>query len=114
MMIATTSQTLVDALSVSFETSLRTADGVAKPIALLWADADSQWRPLVPILQKTLPCLFVLGEYDPQARRGPVIWLKCVVDRTLPEIALAHSSRSLSCNIAARRGISAMAATGAW
>jgi hypothetical protein len=32
-----------------------------------------------------MPQLYSLGEYEPAQRVGPVIWLKCIVDRALPE-----------------------------
>lgn len=80
--------TLLDALKASMSTALHVPEGVAEPVALLWTDADSQWRPLVSTLQKALPHLYVLGDYKPEARTGPVIWLRCIVDRALPEMAL--------------------------
>ena len=67
------------------EAALRSPDGVADPVALLWTDADGQWRPLLAQLRSALPQLYALGPYDPQSRTGPVIWLKCIVDRTLPD-----------------------------
>src|SRR5262249_35555888 len=67
--------------------SLRSPDGVADPVALLWTDADGQWRSLIPALLKAVPHLYVLGSYDPGGRQGPVIWLKCIVDRTLPDVS---------------------------
>ena len=36
---------------------------------------------------KALPELYALGDYAPGARQGPVIWLKCVVERTLSDAA---------------------------
>ena len=79
--------TLVDAMKASFAAALRAPDGVTAPVALLWTDTDGQWKPLLPTLQKTLPQLYLLGPYAPEERQGPVIWLKCIVDRTLPDIA---------------------------
>ena len=80
-------ETLVDALKASFAAAMRAPDGVGTPVALLWTDADAQWKPLLPALQKVLPQLYLLGPYAPEERQGPVIWLKCIVDRTLPDIA---------------------------
>lgn len=81
--------TLIDALKDSFAASLRTPDGVAPPAALLWTDADGQWKPLIPMLLKAVPELYMLGPYAPEERQGPVIWLKCIVDRTLPNVSPA-------------------------
>jgi len=80
-------KTLVDAMQASFEISLRAPEGVTDPVALLWTDADGQWRPLLAPLRNALPHLYMLGAYHPDAREGPVIWLKCVVDRTLPQVS---------------------------
>jgi hypothetical protein len=80
-------QTLIDAMRESFDAALRSPEGVANPVALLWTDSDGQWRPLIPALRATLDQLFVLGPYQPSERTGPVIWLKCTVDRTLPGVA---------------------------
>ena len=77
----------LDALIASFEASLRSPEGVAPPVALLWTDVDGQWRPLIPALRSALPQLYALGPYDASARTGPVIWLKCIVDRTLPDVS---------------------------
>ena len=80
-------ETLIDAMKASFAAALQTPDGVGAPTALLWTDAYGQWKPLLPVLQKTLPQLYLLGPYKPGMRQGPVIWLKCIVDRTLPDVA---------------------------
>ncbi|MGH7593951.1 MAG: BREX-1 system phosphatase PglZ type B, partial [Gemmatimonadales bacterium] len=59
---------------------------MAPPVAVLWADGDGQWTELVERLRGELPNLFTYGAYDPQRRIGPAIWLRCIVDRTLPEV----------------------------
>lgn len=79
---------LLDQLERSFLHALRSGDGEAAPAALLWADADAQWAPLVARLQAALPHLFVLGTYDVAKRTGPAIWLRCVVDRVLEDVPL--------------------------
>lgn len=75
-----------DVLTSSLQASLAPGDGTASPVAVLWADGESQWAELVARLRSALPNLFTLGEYDPAQRTGPAIWLRCVVDRTLPEV----------------------------
>lgn len=84
---APASETLRDALAIALAGALHSPEGVTEPVALLWTDADSQWRTLIPALRSILPQLFVLGPYVPAERQGPVIWLKCIVDRSLPEAA---------------------------
>ncbi len=79
---------LLDQLEKSFLHTLRIGDGEAAPAALLWPDADKQWAALVARLQTALPHLFVLGTYDAAKRTGPAIWLRCVVDRVLEDVAL--------------------------
>jgi hypothetical protein len=81
--------TILDALIASLSSAIRTPDGVAEPVVLLWTDADGQWRPLVQPLLKVLPQFYVLGPYAPEERQGPVIWLKCIIERTLPDVSPA-------------------------
>ena len=79
--------TLLEAVVGALAAAQRSAEGVAPPAALLWTDADGQWRPMLAALQKAYPYFYVLGEYHVATRCGPAIWLKCIVDRTLPEIS---------------------------
>jgi hypothetical protein len=53
------------------------------PVVVLWTDKDRQWEPLLPLLRSELP-LLALGAYDPDLRRGPAYWLRCMIERTLP------------------------------
>lgn len=78
-------QGLLDALEASFRDALRTPEGTAEPVALLWTDADGQWKPLIPRLRAVLPHVYILGPYQPQEQTGPAIWLRCIVDRSLPD-----------------------------
>ena len=59
-------------------------DGQASPVAILWPDPKEEWRNLLSILRDVAPELLVLGDYDPDTGAGPAIWLRCVVDGTLP------------------------------
>ncbi|MHB9053512.1 MAG: BREX-1 system phosphatase PglZ type B [Thermoleophilia bacterium] len=73
--------TLLEAVRVSLERAMRYNPGdVVAPAALLWTDADGQWRPLVQQLQGLMPELLILGEYNPDTRTGPAIWLRCVIE----------------------------------
>ena len=78
-------RTLLDAIKETLAASKRPAEGSSNPAANLWTDLDGQWLSLMPTLRSALPCLFTLGRYEPTSRTGPAIWLKCIVDRTLPE-----------------------------
>lgn len=74
-----------------FVSSIRAAaryntDVQAAPHCILWTDADRQWEVVIPRLQQALPELFVLGDYDPNRKQGPAIWLRGVVAHTLSEV----------------------------
>ncbi len=79
--------TFLDHLQTNIESALRSPEGVEPPTVILWTDPDSQWKPLLPTLVKAIPHLFAFGAYNLEERTGPVIWLKCIVDRTLPGIS---------------------------
>lgn len=83
---------LVEGLIAAFQACLRCPEGVAMPAAILWTDADGQWRPLIPALRSAVPQLYSLGAFDPESRTGPVIWLKCIVDRTIPDLSPAEGT----------------------
>ncbi|WP_162239583.1 BREX-1 system phosphatase PglZ type B [Methylobacterium sp. Leaf87] len=59
--------------------------GTVQPAAVIWTDPTGQWRPVVRAMSGALPQLFTLGPYDPSTRTGPVIWLRTVIERKLPE-----------------------------
>ena len=61
----------------------KSPEGEAAPTAILWTDPDSQWLPLLAQLRQELPELLTLGEYSPDLRRGPAIWLRCAMERVL-------------------------------
>lgn len=54
-------------------------DAKVAPSCILWPDSEGQWLPAIPLLLAQMPELYVLGEYDPQKRQGPAIWLRCVL-----------------------------------
>ena len=53
------------------------------PAAVLWPDENEEWTRLLPHLRERFPQLLTLGEYDPEKKSGPAIWLKCMIARTL-------------------------------
>ena len=75
------------ALSLSAASRFNPSDAVA-PAAILWTDHDAQWLPIIPQLRQLAPQLLTLGEYQPDQRTGPAIWLRTVVDGALPEIEI--------------------------
>src|SRR5436309_1942219 len=76
---------LLEALQQSFSAAVRPPEGWSAPVAILWTDAEGQWLPLLPALRAAFPWVYTLGRYEPARRTGPAIWLKCIVDRSLPE-----------------------------
>lgn len=57
---------------------------MAAPAAVLWPDPDRQWQKVVPSLRDTVQGLLTLGDFEPDASRGPSVWLKTVVGGALP------------------------------
>ncbi len=60
-------------------------DGQERPAAILWTDPKSEWRSLAELMQGRAEEMLVLGDYRPEARVGPAIWVRCVVDGVLEE-----------------------------
>lgn len=52
------------------------------PACILWPDRDRQWETAMPRLQEEMPELLILGDYKPEARTGPAIWLRCQLSAT--------------------------------
>lgn len=71
--------------SASYNSNIQVA-----PSVVLWTDKLRQWEPALPLLQAAMPELLVLGDYKPDKRQGPAIWLKCVIENTLPEFELPN------------------------
>lgn len=54
------------------------------PAAILWPDGDQRWLGVLPELKALIPELYSLGDFDPEARTGPAIWLRGVEARLWP------------------------------
>lgn len=81
--------TVLEALYASLTLAGRyNPNDAVRPVAILWADPDRQWATIIPQLQKFMPELLLLGNYQPANNTGPAIWLRCVIERTLPEVEL--------------------------
>lgn len=65
---------------------------MVSPSAILWADADAQWEPLVGQLRPLMPELLTLGEYNSDEKTGPAIWIRCVIERLLPDVEMQEDS----------------------
>jgi len=73
--------------SLAQEGRYNTGDSVA-PAAILWTDADAEWMPIVQQLRNLMPELLMLGQYDPEQKMGPAIWLRCAIEGVLPDVKL--------------------------
>ena len=84
-----TGSTVIEELVRSLEAAAKfNPDDVVHPYAVLWTDHDSQWQPTIAQLRRLLPQLVTFGDYVPEHRSGPAIWLRSVVDWALPEVEL--------------------------
>ena len=63
-------------------------DVQAAPACILWPDRERLWEPVIAQVQAELPELLVLGDYAPEQRRGPAIWLRCAIAGTVEGIEL--------------------------
>ena len=61
------------------------------PACILWPDRDRQWEAIIPRLQNELTELLVLGDYNPENRVGPAIWLRCVIAGRIDEVPLSEN-----------------------
>lgn len=72
--------TVLEALAHSLaKASVYNRGVMVGPAAILWTDEGRQWEGLIPLLRELLPSLVQLGPYDPAARSGPGIWLRCLL-----------------------------------
>ena len=58
------------------------------PSCILWPDRDRQWKAVIPVLQAELSELIILGDYVPEKRIGPAVWLRCAIAGQAPEVSL--------------------------
>ncbi|WP_377737484.1 BREX-1 system phosphatase PglZ type B, partial [Comamonas denitrificans] len=80
---------LADALIAVLQSAAKGNSHTTTPAAaVLWPDKERQWEAALPALRKLLPGLCTLGEYAPEKRSGPAIWLKCAIAGSLPEVQL--------------------------
>ena len=75
-------QNLLDALAHRLRCCNVHGDAEESPVAVLWTDPRSEWKPLIPLLQQQLPELLCLGDYSPDKQQGPSLWLRWIVDRS--------------------------------
>jgi hypothetical protein len=86
----------VSILEILVERLRATADGYhdgaeEAPVVILWTDPEGAWKPVVAQLQGLMPELLMLGDYAPEQKTGPVIWLKCAIAGTVKEVEIPKS-----------------------
>lgn len=70
-------------------------DVQASPACILWPDHDRQWEPAVSRLQSEMPELLILGDYDPEKRTGPAIWLRCAIAGNVDGIDITEAEKPI-------------------
>lgn len=70
------------------DAAVHNPDVQVAPACILWPDGDRQWEPVVPRLQGEMPELLQLGDFAPEKRIGPAIWLRCVIAAKSAEVAI--------------------------
>ncbi len=58
------------------------------PSCILWPDKDRQWEPIISTLMAEIPELLILGDYKPESKTGPGIWLRCVIAEKIDDIEI--------------------------
>lgn len=82
--------TVFDALITSIRSAtVFNKNDVVAPAAVLWTDEKREFERLLPRLRLALPQLLTLGSYDPSARTGPAIWLRCVMAGKIGDLSLS-------------------------
>ncbi len=74
--------TILDALASALAECTKHGPDEVPPACILWPDKAGVWLPFIAPLGERLP-LYALGDYAPAERRGPAIWLRCVVAGTI-------------------------------
>lgn len=58
---------------------------VVAPKVILWPDPEKQWLSIIDTLRAEIPAFLTFGPFLPEQNQGPAIWIKCMVNRALPE-----------------------------
>jgi hypothetical protein len=78
---------LIDRLSRAIRTAaVFNPEVQTAPACVLSPDSDRQWEVVIPRLQDELPELLILGDYTPEKRIGPAIWLRCVLAKKIADV----------------------------
>ncbi|WP_029450763.1 BREX-1 system phosphatase PglZ type B [Clostridium algidicarnis] len=61
-----------------------------KPSCILWTDKERKWEPIIDRLKTNLNEVLVLGEYNPEERIGPAIWIRVAIAGKAKEYKLPY------------------------
>ncbi len=70
------------------DAAVNNPDVQVAPACILWPDRDSQWEAVIPRIRNELKELCILGDYAPEKRTGPAIWLCCLIANRITELEL--------------------------
>lgn len=65
------------------------------PACILWPDGAHQWKGVIQTLLTEIPELLILGDYNPEKRTGPAIWIRCMISRKIDDIILASDTKPI-------------------
>jgi len=68
------------------DSAIHNPDSQVAPFCILWPDGERQWGSVIPRLQAELPELFILGDYLPEKKTGPAIWIRCAIAGKINDI----------------------------
>ena len=74
---------LIEKLRVAAKEHIK--GNTSEPCSLVWPDKGGQWAAVVEKIQGECDELFILGDYCPEKRKGPAMWLRAVEARTVSE-----------------------------
>ena len=85
------SNIVIDRLAEQIRSKDVALDGQERPCAILWTDPTGEWMPVVVAMQAKVEELLILGNFSPERRSGPAIWLRCLIDGTLDQPTIPES-----------------------
>lgn len=62
------------------------------PGCILWTDKTRQWEGVAQILLNIIHELVIFGDYNPEIRTGPAIWLRCVISGKIDNVVSPSDS----------------------
>lgn len=66
------------------------SDAQVAPTCILWPDKEKQWEPVIQTLQKKMEELLIFGDYKPESKTGPAIWLRCLLADRVDKVKISE------------------------